>query len=75
MARVPPPGLGLCVSRELGEETALLGPRTCPRGLAPPLTVAVRSLPRRVPPMLSSAAGFPELICEAWVVSIRQHDG
>ena len=26
-------------------------------------------------PMLASATGFPELICEAWVVSIRQHDG
>ena len=75
MAHVPPLGLGLRVSRELGEETALLGPRTRPCGLAPSAHVGRSVTASPCPPVLSSAARFPELTCEAWVVSIRQHDG
>lgn len=52
------------VSRELDEETALVG-QAC--GLTPALTVAVRSLPRHMLPC-SRRLQFPRLICEAWVV-------
>lgn len=71
-AHVPPPGLGPSVSRELDEETALMGPRMRPHACAHGGR-SVTSSP--CPPVLASATGFPELICEAWVVSIRQYDG